>query len=133
MPDPPTANGTVLIVDDDVLVRAALADYLRECGYRVIEAESAEAALTVLQAGGRPVDVLFSLAELPGRMDGFSLARWVRGNRPEIEVILVGSVAKAAASAGELCEEGPTLKKPYDSSLVLERIKRLRAARPDRK
>jgi hypothetical protein len=52
----------------------------------------------------------------------------VRTNRPDTETILVGNVAKAASAAGDLCDDGPVLTKPYDPSLVVERIKRLKAA-----
>jgi CheY-like chemotaxis protein len=51
---------TVLLVDAKVLSRLALADYLRECGYRVIEAASPEEAMMVLKAPELKVDILLS-------------------------------------------------------------------------
>jgi hypothetical protein len=61
-------------------------------------------------------------------MDGFGLAKWVRENRPGVQVILTGSVEKAAHAAGDLCLEGPHLAKPYEPHQVVEWIKRLKAS-----
>jgi CheY-like chemotaxis protein len=117
---------TVLVVEDEVLLRYAIADYLRSCGYRVIEAVDADEALLVLQQPDLAVDVLFSDIAMPGSMNGFALAQWVRANRPAIKVVLSGTAPQAAAAAGDLCEDGP-LPKPYEPQTVLDRIKRLLA------
>jgi DNA-binding response OmpR family regulator len=69
---------------------------------------------------------------MPGSVDGFSLARWIRENRPGLEVVLVGTPERAANAAGELCEEGPTLAKPYEPQILVDRIKQLLAARARR-
>lgn len=119
---------TILIVEDDVLVRTALAEYLRHCGYRVVEATSADEALSVLQEVDIKVDVVLSDVKISGAMDGFGLAKWVRKNRPGVQVILTGSVEKAAHAAGDLCEDGPHLAKPYEPQQVIEWIKRLKAS-----
>jgi CheY-like chemotaxis protein len=119
---------TVLIVEDDVLVRTAIAEYLRHCGYRVVETASTDEALVVLQEEDIKVDVVFSDVKMPGSMDGFGLAKWVRENRPGVQVILTGSVEKAAHAAGDLCQEGPHLAKPYEPHQVVEWIKRLKAS-----
>ncbi len=121
---PPTA--TVMVVEDDVLVRLALADYLRDCGYRVLEVETAENAIRVLEHPDWDVDVVLSALVLGGATDGFALARWVRENRPGTAMILAGSAARAADAAGELCDSGPDLGRPYDPRLVVERIRQLR-------
>ena len=71
------------MVEDEVLIRLVIADYLRDCGYRVHEAVSAEEAILILQAPEVSIDIVFSDVEMPGEMDGFGLARWVRANKPE--------------------------------------------------
>jgi CheY-like chemotaxis protein len=131
-PDTPTSSETILIVEDEVLIRMELADYLRGCGYRVLEAANAAEALTVMQTDHR-VDLVFSDVQMPGPTDGFGLARWVRANRPGVTVILTSGVARSAARAGELCEDGPLEAKPYEHARLLERIKRTLAQvrRPD--
>ena len=118
---------TILVVEDEVLVRLVIADYLRECGYRVHEAVSAEEAILILQAPEVSIDVVFSDVEMPGNMDGFGLARWVRSNMPKTQVILTSGVERSADIAATLCEAGPLLKKPYPSRDVVDRIRQLTA------
>src|SRR5262245_49587146 len=88
---------TVLVVEDEVLIRATIAGYLRECEYRAIEATNGDEALAVLRQPGIAIDVLFSDVEMPGSINGYALAQWVRAHRPEITVVLVGSLPEAAA------------------------------------
>ncbi len=116
---------TVLVVEDEVLIRLVIADYLRECGYRVHEAVSAEEAVAILQAPDVSVDVVFSDVEMSGDMDGFGLARWVRSNKPGIQVILTSGAERSADIAATLCEAGPLLEKPYPSQDVVDRIRQL--------
>jgi CheY-like chemotaxis protein len=123
---------TVLVVEDEVLLRLVIAAYLRDCGYKVIEAADADEAVLVLTQPDLVVDVLFSDIEMPGSMDGFGLAQWTRANRPDLEVILTGSVPRAVNAAANLCEEGP-VPKPYEPQSVHDRIRRLLAARPAKK
>jgi DNA-binding NtrC family response regulator len=123
---------TILVVEDEVFVRMTIAEYLRHCGFKVIEAANADEAMVVLQNAEIRVDVVFSDIEMPGSMDGFALSRWVREERPDVDVILAGSVKRAVTAATELCDEGP-LPKPYESQLVTDRIRRLIAARAAKK
>ncbi len=117
----------ILIVEAEVLIRQPLAEYLRECGYNVIEAVSDEEARKFLSEGGMHVDAVLSDINIPG--GGFALGAWVREHFPRTQMILAGTVASAAEKAGELCEEGPALSMPYEHKFVLERIRRLLAAR----
>jgi CheY-like chemotaxis protein len=120
---------TILVVEHEVLVRMSICDYLRLCGYRVIEAANAAEALAVLQRPDIAIDVVFSDLEMPGSMDGFGLARWIRANRPGLDVVLAGTPERAANAAGELCENGPMLARPYQPQIVVDRIRQLLAAR----
>jgi len=65
---------SVMVVEPDVLVRMTVADYLRECGYRVVEAITGEEALSILGAGVK-VDATLSAVKLQDAMDGFALHR----------------------------------------------------------
>jgi len=121
-------QSSVLIVEADILIRNPLAEYLRECGYRVLEAFDAVEARQVLDDSSQTIDIVMADVDAPGE-GGFVFAAWIRGNYPGIEVILAGSVAKAAEKAGQLCQDGPALSKPYDHQIVLDRIRRLLAAR----
>lgn len=124
---------TILVVEDEVLVRLVIAQYLRDCGYRVIEAAHADEALLVLRKSEVEVDVVFTDIEMPGSMDGFALAQWVRSNRPGMEVVLAGSVGRAVQAASDLCDAQNNVPKPYDPQNVHDRIRRLLASRRPRK
>ena len=118
---------TILVVEDEVLIRLVIADYLRDCGYKVHEAVSGEEAIAILQAPEVSIDVVFSDVEMPGSMDGFALARWVRVNKPGMEVILTSGIERSADIAATLCEAGPLMKKPYSSQDVVDRLRQLAA------
>ena len=123
MPAPPP---TVLVVEDDVLVRMVVAAYLRECGFNVVEAGDAREAIRVLETDIQ-VDIVFSDVNMPGDMDGFGLAQWVRRERPGLKIILTSGAARTAKEAGHLCEHGPILAKPYDHGDLERKIRALLA------
>ncbi len=122
---------TVLVIDDDVYVRLVISEYLRGCGYKVVECANADEALTVLRHSEIALDLVLSDLEMPGTVDGFSLATWIRKNRPGLDVVLTGNVRRAANAAKDLCDQGPT-PQPEHPDLIIDRIRRLMAARPPR-
>ncbi|MFC4171239.1 response regulator [Microvirga sp. GCM10011540] len=124
-PPSQTPLQTILVVEDEVLIRMVIADYLRECGYKVHEAVNAEEAVVVLQSPEVTIDVVFSDVQTPGDMDGFGLARWVRAHKPGVQVILTSGVERSADIAATLCEAGPLLRKPYPPQDVVDRIRQL--------
>lgn len=121
----------LLIVEADILVRHPLAEYLRECGYRVVQAANTDEAYKLFTQRRRRIgiDVVLIDAQAPGERNAFTFARWLRENRAGVDVVLVGNVEAATEKAGDLCGQGPPLTKPYDHRLVLDRIRRLVAAR----
>ncbi len=121
----PHSPPTVLVVDDEVLVRMVIADYLRDCGYRVFEAGSGDEALSILAAADVDIDVLFSDVQMPGQLDGFGLAQWVRRERPHMRVVLTSGVARLCDAAEGLCEDGPLMEKPYNAIDVERRLRAL--------
>jgi CheY-like chemotaxis protein len=128
------AGETVMVVEDDVVVRTGIADYLRGCGYRVIEAAAASEAVQLLKLQETQIDIVLSGVQLGDGMNGFVLRRWISEHRSDVEVILVGTPAGAVDTAADLCESGPTPKNAYDPQTVLDRIKRALAAKgPSRK
>ena len=128
MTNKPEVQETVLLVEDEVLVRAPIAQYLRDCGYKVIEAANADEAMTLLMHKETVVDIVFSDIEMPGAVDGFGLAKWIREHRPGLDVLLAGTVPRSVENAQQLCEQG-SVPKPYDAQIVHNHIKRLLAAR----
>src|ERR1700722_7316751 len=108
-----------------------IAQYLRDCGYKVIEAGNADEAMAVL-VHRKVIDIVFSDIELPGAVDGFGLAKWVRENRAGTDVILAGTVSRSVAAAKELCDAS-TRPKTYEAQGVHDHIRRLLAARKARR
>ncbi len=116
---------TVLIVEDEALLRIAMSDYLQDCGFRTLEASSADEALQILAKGSVPIDVVVTDVRMPGRTDGFGLAKWARENRKGMPVIVVSGDIKKAQVAEELCAAEPFFSKPYDLKLVVAKIRQL--------
>lgn len=118
---------TILVVDGDVLVRHAIADYLRSCGYGVIEAASSDEAVIVLAHSETALSATLCDVKIGGTMSGFELARHARDARHGLEVVLAGTIEGSANAAADLCENGPHLARPYDPQGVVNHIKRLLA------
>jgi len=111
---------TVLVLEPDILVRMIISDYLRDCGFKVVEGVTADDAVAVLESGQK-IDIIFAEVQLSGSMDGFGLAQWVREKQPDIDMILTAGIARAAEKVRDLCDEGP-LEKPYHPQEVVRRI-----------
>lgn len=118
----------MLLLEPDILIRHPLAEYLRDCGYRVVEAVSVPEAREIILHSQDGIDAVLAAVDSPGE-NVFAFAHWLRAEHPGIDVVLAGSVDGAAQRAERLCEDGPALHKPYDHKLVLERIRWLRARR----
>lgn len=120
----------IMIVEPDILARMVLAEYLRDCGYKVVEGSCAEDVFVVLRSDIK-VDLVFAEVSLAGDGDGFALAKTTREMFPEVDVMLTSGVANAADKAGDLCAEN-MVHKPYHPEDVLRRINLLRDKRRPR-
>jgi DNA-binding NtrC family response regulator len=121
---------TILIVEDETLIRIMLSDYLQECGFAVLEAANADEAVTLIERDVSGIDLIFSDVRMPGTMDGFGLAKWVRENRPSLPVILTSGDIGKANLAQDLCANGLFLAKPYELDLIAEKIRQAIEERP---
>jgi len=105
---PVADNGkTLLLVDDEDIVREIIAEHLRDIGYRVLEADSAPAALRIIQTGAR-IQMLISDVGLPGDMDGRQVAELVLKRHPDLPVILITGYA-----FGEPISGVEVIRKPF--------------------
>lgn len=107
-------------------MRMALAAYLRECGYIVLETNSPTEARRLLDAGMK-ADIAFIDVEATGELDGFGLAHWIRKTHPSLKVLLASGVRRAADMAGDLCMQGPHSAQPYPHRDLEAHIRRLLA------
>ena len=109
---------TVMVVDDEVIARIVLADELRERGWSVVEAASADEALRVLQGGIR-VDLMVTDIRMPGSIDGVALARRARTDLPGLPVVIV-SGERPTDVARAVCDG--YFEKPYSIDCLLDLV-----------
>jgi signal transduction histidine kinase len=114
-------EGVVLVVEDDVSVRAVTSAMLRDLGYTVFEAGSGREALAALDQ--QPVDLVFSDVILPEGMNGLDLANAVHQTLPGLPVLLTsGYTAQRLNLAGQ-GEWLKLLRKPYSEVQLSEALR----------
>ena len=79
-------SDAILVIEDEVLVRMAIVEDLRDAGYTVIEASTAHEALELLRSNSVDVRLVFSDVLMPGTMDGVALAHTIRFEFPQSHV-----------------------------------------------
>ena len=115
----------VLVVEDEIFIRLASADWLRDAGCDVIEAATYEEAPAVLHSDDVSPELVLGDVGLTGEGNGFALRAWVRARRPEVRIVLAGSIEAAA----DICDDGPHLARPYDPQGVADHVRQLLAIR----
>jgi two-component system, response regulator PdtaR len=110
-----TPLARILVVEDEVLTRLALAEDLRDAGYSVVEASNADEAMAYLNTGSQ-IDLVFSDIRMPGSMDGLELARRLDVERPTLPVILSSAGTEGIATF---------VAKPYRMEQVLSIISKI--------
>ncbi|BBD01098.1 MULTISPECIES: response regulator [Sphingobium] len=115
---------TILVVEDDTLIRMHGVDMLEENGFDVIEAADAEEALAILYEHGS-VHLLFSDIDMPGDMDGLELARQVNQRWPQVKLLLTSGHHQL--EEGVLPDDGQFLSKPWRQDVLIEQIRGLLA------
>jgi CheY-like chemotaxis protein len=117
-----TAKGraAVLIVEDEVLVRAMVAEEFRSAGYVVIEAVNADEAVEVLRHDCN-VQLVISDLRMPGSLDGTDLARLLRAEYSGIKIIL----SSGNSSAVDWVDHDGFFRKPYNFKALIGHVRTL--------
>jgi len=121
VPELEQAKTTVLVVEDEVLIRLMIADALRAEGIAVIEAANGEEAMRVLESV-LPVQLLLTDIRMANEMDGLTLAHAARAVRPSLKVIVASSL-DARHQAAALADA--FFSKPYSLNRIIDRVKSL--------
>lgn len=117
---PPPGPPTVLVVEDDPVVRDFVADALRDEGYRVLAATNGAEALRLLDGGERPALIVLDM-NMPV-MDGWRFARvYRRTPGPHAPLLVVTAAHDTRRSAEEVGADG-YLAKPFDLDQLLDAV-----------
>jgi len=121
---PENAEGrkTILVVEDEVLIRMTLADDLREAGFKVLEATNADEAMRILRSSD-PIDLVATDIDMPsGSASGIELAAQVRSQWPQVKIMIVSG---HVATDGPIEAADAVLSKPDALRCVAERARAL--------
>ena len=99
---------TVLVVEDEFLIRDAVAEELKEAGFNVVLAENADHAIAILEAR-QDIHLLFTDIDMPGSMDGLKLAAAVRDRWPPVHIIITSGKVRPP----EIPAHALFIAKPY--------------------
>jgi CheY-like chemotaxis protein len=120
---PQAAGGeTVLVIDDEALIRMLVVDSLEDLGYRTLEASDGPEGLKVLRSDAR-IDLLITDVGLPNGMNGRQVADAARALRPGLKVMFVTGYAETAVlSHGHLDPGMQVVTKPFEMNAFAQRI-----------
>lgn len=102
---------TVLVVEDEALIRMDLVDLIEESGFQALEARNADDALAIMQ-GKVGFQVLFTDIDMPGSIDGLALAQVVALQRPDIRIIVTSG--QTAPAYKDMPKGAVFLPKPHE-------------------
>jgi CheY-like chemotaxis protein len=81
---------SILVVEDEVLIRLYVAEELRDAGYTIIEAASGDEAVTLLSSLD-DIGLVLTDIRMPGDVDGMALANWTRQKFPAIKIVFIST------------------------------------------
>lgn len=113
---------TVLVVEDEPLVRMDISDQLQDLGFKVLEASNADEAIEMLVANA-DIQVMFTDVDMPGGMDGLRLAAAVRDRWPPIKIIVTSGHRKVVLA--DIPTESRFFGKPYRAEAVAEAMREM--------
>lgn len=112
-----------LVVDDDRHVRMLACDILEDAGFRTLDAATGDDAMEILNTHGDEIVLLFSDVEMPGRLDGFALARETAKTWPGISIVVASG--RRAPKPGDMPEHACFISKPFSAEMVYEHLKQI--------
>ena len=113
---------SILVVDDEAMIRMNLADFFEDEGFEVFEAENADAAIAVMESNPS-IRIVLTDVQMPGSMDGVKLAHHVRERFPPTLLVVASGAVKVTPA--DLPAHTMFVAKPFDPRFVLDEIERL--------
>jgi len=121
----PRGDGTILLVEDEEIVRELSRQVLEFYGYRVINAESAATAIEIFKERGSEIDMLMTDVVMPG-MGGQELAEALKTTRPELKVLFTsGYLEEPVTGIEKNGENGNFIQKPFAYDQLARKVKNL--------
>jgi CheY-like chemotaxis protein len=124
MSDVATKRPVVLVVEDEALIRLYAVDMITAAGYSVLEAATADEAISILEAR-RDISILFTDIQMPGSIDGLKLAHAVRNRWPPIKIITSSGHVKLTKD--DLPDGARFVGKPYREAEIVSTLRELLA------
>lgn len=122
----PRGSETILLVEDEAMVRHFARHLLDRHGYRIIEAQNGPHALDLWQKHSREIDLLLTDIVMPGGIAGTELARLLTENRPDLKVVFTsGYAAEIFRGEIDLPREAAFLAKPYPAEELLRQLRQV--------
>ncbi|MDZ7875884.1 MAG: response regulator [Rhizobium sp.] len=115
---------TVIVVEDETIVRMDIAMSLEDEGFIVLEASNADEAIGLLNAHAE-IRLMFTDIDMPGSMDGLKLAEAVRDRWPPVKIIIASGHRPLRDDL--LPIEGKFFSKPYDHARIISAIREMLA------
>jgi CheY-like chemotaxis protein len=123
---------SVLLVEDDEILRDLLGEVLQEEGYVVVAAAEPGEALRSARAHDGAIDLVITDVVMPN-MSGFLLAKELRSRQPNLRVLYMsGYTDQVLADHGELNDDDPFIRKPFGNDSLLEKVREVLDASPRR-
>lgn len=115
---------TVLVVEDEPLLRMIAAELVEEAGFDAVEAATADEAVKILEQRS-DIRIVFTDIDMPGSLNGLKLAAMVRDRWPPIEILIVSGHMRPTAV--DLPPRSLFFSKPYNDSQVVAALRRFAA------
>ncbi len=128
MQKPAKDRRTVLVLDDDEVLRRSVTRILQRQGYEVIEAKDAHEAFAILDEDAEPIGAVLCDLVLPG-LDGREAANTIRARHPDVRVLFTSGYSGHQSGRQDLINGGaPFLSKPFDALELLSAVDALFAS-----
>jgi two-component system cell cycle sensor histidine kinase/response regulator CckA len=130
MGDAPRFPETILLVDDDPVVRAVASRLLRRSEYSVLEASGGQEALRILREQERSIDLMLTDILMPG-LDGWTLSELVRAEFPAVRILYMSGFADDDVVRSRALSDSHFLPKPFGFESLTRAVETVLRSTPE--